>query len=155
VLRRLRDRGLLVKQGSGSRTYYTLQTPLVEPDLHPDQTRVPFENEPVPLEGGKLNEEGCKLELATLPPELATLLPTSGSNLGREALRALIVRLCAWQPLTGEQLATLLNKDRHYLRNKHLTPMVASGRLSLRYPESAKHPHQAYVAPERNKEHEA
>jgi ATP-dependent DNA helicase RecG len=27
VLRRLRDRGLLEKQGSGSRTYYTLQHP--------------------------------------------------------------------------------------------------------------------------------
>jgi ATP-dependent DNA helicase RecG len=30
--------------------------------------------------------------------------------------------------------------------------MIASGELSLRYPESAKHPHQAYVAPERNRE---
>ncbi|WFP49281.1 hypothetical protein PL263_14375 [Methylomonas sp. EFPC3] len=102
---------------------------------------VPFDNEP-PL------MEGCKLDLATLPPELATFLPSSGSNLSRDALRDLIIRLCAWQPLTGEQLATLLNKDRHYLRNKHLTPMVGSGQLSLRYPESVKHPHQAYVAPE-------
>ncbi|OAI02234.1 ATP-dependent DNA helicase RecG [Methylomonas methanica] len=151
VLRRLRDRGLLVKQGSGSRTYYTLQAPLVEPDLHPEQARVPFDNEPPLMEGCKLADEGCKLELATLPPELATLLLTSVNNLSREALRDLIVRLCAWQPLTGEQLATLLNKDRHYLRNKHLTPMVGSGQLNLRYPESAKHPNQAYVAPEQNK----
>lgn len=155
VLRRLRDRGLLVKQGSGSRTYYTLQAPLVEPDLHPEQARVPFDNEPPLMEGCKLVDEGCKLDPATLPPELATLLLTSVNNLSREALRDLIVRLCAWQPLTGEQLATLLNKDRHYLRNKHLTPMVGNAQLSLRYPESAKHPHQAYVAPEQHKDQEA
>ena len=50
--------------------------------------------------------------------------------------------------MTGEQLATLLEKDRHYLRNKHLTPMVRDGRLKFRYPESAKHPNQA-IFPER------
>lgn len=59
----------------------------------------------------------CNPALATLPPELAT-----------------------W-------LATLLARDRHYLRNKHLIPMVRDGQLRFRYPESAKHPHQAYVAP--------
>lgn len=44
------------------------------------------------------------------------------------------------------ELATFLDKDRHYLRNKHLIPMVRDGQLRFRYPESAKHPHQAYVA---------
>jgi hypothetical protein len=39
------------------------------------------------------------------------LLPVPGKNLGRDALRGLIVRLCTWQPLTGEQLATLLKKN--------------------------------------------
>jgi ATP-dependent DNA helicase RecG len=152
VLRRLRDRGLVFKQGSGSRTYYTLQAPLIEADLNPKQIRVPFDNEPLSVEGGKLTDKGCKLELATLPQELATLLLTSGNNLSREALHDLIIRLCTWQPLTGEQLATLLKKDRHYLRNKHLTPMIATGELTLRYPESAKHPHQAYVASAPDKE---
>lgn len=43
------------------------------------------------------------------------------------------------------ELATLLGKDRKYSRNKHLIPMVRDGELRFRYPESAKHPHQAYV----------
>ena len=111
VLRRLRDRGLLVKQGSGSRTYYTLQSPVAEPDLHPEQTRLPFENEPVLVKGGKLSR-------ANLPPELATLL----------------------------------DKDLKYLRNKHLTNMLQSGQLNLLYPESPNHPHQAYVASAQDKE---
>ncbi|MDT4330724.1 ATP-binding protein [Methylomonas sp. MS20] len=152
VLRRLRDRGLLVKQGSGSRTYYTLQSPVVEPDLHPEQTRLPFENEPVLVKGGKLNVEGGKLNRADLPPELATCLPQPGQRLSAEALRALICELCRWQALRGEELATLLDKDLKYLRNKHLTDMVQSGQLTLLYPESPNHPHQAYVASAQDKE---
>ena len=44
------------------------------------------------------------------------------------------------------KIASLLDKDRHYLRNKHLIPKVRDGLLKFRYPESAKHPNQAYVA---------
>ncbi len=87
----------------------------------------------------------CNLELATLPPELATLLATLKGRISTEALRHGICRLCAWTPLTVEQLATHLGKGRHYLRNKHLIPMVRDGQLRFRYPESAKHPHQAYL----------
>lgn len=47
--------------------------------------------------------------------------------------------------MTRDQLATLPGKHRHYLRNKHLIPMVRDGELRFRYPESAKHPHQACV----------
>ena len=61
-------------------------------------------------------------------------------------LRQAIVHLCALAPLTVEQLALLLGKNRDYLRNKHLIPMVNGGQLRFRYPESAKHPRQAYMA---------
>ncbi len=102
---------------------------------------------PLP-KGRKLNDKGCNLEHATLPPELATLLAEQSGRLDQKALRQLMIRLCAWRPLTGEELATLLNKKRDDPRNKHLIPMVREGQLKLRYPESAKHPYQAYVAPE-------
>jgi ATP-dependent DNA helicase RecG len=156
ALRRLRDRGLLVKQGGGNRTYYTLRDPFTEPDPHPEQARLPlFENDesdPSTPEGPKLTEEGCNLELATLPPELATLLAQQTGRIDQKTLRQQIIRLCAWRPLTGEELATLLNKKRSYLRNKHLIPMVSEGQIKLRYPESAKHPHQAYVVSEPEQE---
>ncbi len=84
-------------------------------------------------------------ELATFPPELATLLGGLKGRVSAKALREGICRLCTWAPLTGDQLAILLKKDRHYLRNKYLIPMVRDGLLRFRYPESAKHPHQAYV----------
>jgi ATP-dependent DNA helicase RecG len=84
-------------------------------------------------------------EVATLPPELATLVATLQRRMARDDLRAGIVRLCTWRPLSGEELAELLHRDRHYLRNKHLIPMVASGVLALRYPGQPNHPQQAYV----------
>ena len=192
VLRRLRDRGLLEKQGSGNATYYTLNVPAIpspQPSLpgmeanlapeHASPVRPEFVEgdavRPEPVEGrslppastgsartegseskGRVNRqgekpsmsslEGCNPELATLPPELATFLAPLKGRASAEALRGAILRLCAWTPLTVEQLATLLGKDRHYLRNKHLIPMVRDRLLRFRYPETAKHPHQAYVA---------
>jgi ATP-dependent DNA helicase RecG len=139
VLRRLRDRGLLEKQGAGNRTYYTL--------VDAEQPRALVEDM------GRLQESPrarsvIPPELATLPPELATFLATLEGRVSENALREGIRRLCAWVPLTVDQLATLLGKDRHYLRNKHLIPMVRDGRLRFRYPESAKHPYQAYIANE-------
>jgi len=156
VLRRLRDRGLLDKEGSGSRTYYVLAHPEAAPSVSPAQLPLNIETAPffvVPTTVPEVTvvlqaeTEACNPELATLPPELATLLATLKGRASADTLRHVIVRLCAWTPLTVEQLATLLGKDRDYLRNKHLAPMVRGGQLRFRYPESAKHPHQAYVAP--------
>lgn len=168
VLRRLRDRGLLEKQGGGSRTYYTLSIPTERTTAKPEQAVLPLEDVEIPartvvspygdfvnphlpasesIEAPAISAEGCNPELATLPPELATLLATLNGRVTPDALRDAIRRLCAWSPLTGDQLATLLGKDRHYLRNKHLIPMVRDGLLKFRYPESAKHPNQAYVVP--------
>jgi ATP-dependent DNA helicase RecG len=143
VLRRLRDRGLLDKEGSGNGTYYVLAhagagAKVASPQLALDIAGA--ESPPAPT-------QACNPELATLPAELATLLATLQGRITEDALRQAIVRLCAWAPLTVEQLATLLGKSRDYLRNKHLIPMVSQGQLRFRYPESAKHPHQAYVAP--------
>ena len=152
VLRRLRDRGLLEKQGSGSRTYYTLTDSLHQSRTQSNQTELPLGgtmggNSPKDdlKEHATQTEEGCNLELATLPSELATFVETLKSRSKEKTLREGIRRLCAWTPLTGDQLATLLGKDRQYLRNKHLIPMVRKGDLHFLYPESAKHPHQAYI----------
>ena len=157
VLRRLRDRGLLDKRGGGSSTHYALPA---GPDADAaaeanGQTRLPLEVAAPAGEspyGDSRNPHmpdlaACNPALATLPPELATWLATLKGRISTPALRSAVLRLCAWAPLTVEQLATLLAKDRHYLRNKHLIPMVRDGQLRFRYPESAKHPHQAYVAP--------
>lgn len=147
LLRRLRDRGLLEKQGAGSRTYYTLSSPQATVDLHPEQGKLPLEGGNQSEEGGKQSNQGGKRALPDLPPELAARLPNPGQRLDGVGLRQLIRDLCRWQPLRGEELATLLHKDLKYLRNKHLTEMVQTGQLAFLYPESPNHALQAYTLP--------
>ena len=43
------------------------------------------------------------------------------------------------------ELEVLLDKHRNYLMIDYIRPLVRAGQLKLRYPESAKHPHQAYI----------
>jgi ATP-dependent DNA helicase RecG len=151
LLRRLRDRGLLQKQGAGSRTHYTLADPVDVTNRHPQQGDLLLENaallhkggNQLP-EGGNQLPEGGKRDLPPLPPELAARLPTGTQRIGQIALRQLIRDLCGWQPLRGEELATLLGRDRKYLRNKHLSAMVATGELEFQFPESPNHALQAY-----------
>jgi ATP-dependent DNA helicase RecG len=146
VLRRLRDRGLLEKQGAGNRTYYVLkgrqpEKAALAPDLFAD-------------EGGKLDAESGNLaaesgnlanrSLPPLPPDLAAKLPSKGTKTTPESPRQLIADLCQWHELRADELASFLGKDRKYLRNHHLTEMVKTGRLVFLYPESPNHKWQAY-----------
>ena len=140
VLRRLRDRGLLEKQGAGNRTHYILVNPELARGVSPEQGELT-------LGGGKQTLEGGKQDLPPLPPELAQRLPLPGKRMGEMALRRLIRDLCGWHALRGEELATFLAKDLKYLRNRHLSAMVQSGELVFQYPESPNHQLQAYKLP--------
>ena len=149
LLRRLRDRGLLEKQGAGNRTHYTLSHPGERSDPHPEQGKLPLEDGKLAPEGGKQTPEGGKRNLPPLPEALAIRLPQQGQRLSTAALRALIQDLCGWHPLRGEELADFLGKDLKYLRNKHLSALIQAGDLVFLYPESPNHKLQAYKLPER------
>ena len=141
VLRRLRDRRLLEKRGSGRQTYYCLlgSEPSLAVGSSASKSRSETELTNQPL------DSGYNAEHATLEPEHATFQSTRGRRVDTESLRQSICQLCAQNPQTVEQLAEALGRSRNYLRNKHLIPMVREGLLRFLYPESAKHPHQAYV----------
>ena len=147
LLRRLRDRGLLEKQGAGSRTHYTLTSSGEDVDHDKGQAELPLEGGKRSGEGGKPDAQGGKRTLPDLPSDLAARLPKPGQRLSTAGLRQLIRELCGWQPLRGEELATLLHKDLKYLRNKHLTEMMHGGELAFLFPESPNHALQAYTLP--------
>jgi ATP-dependent DNA helicase RecG len=48
--------------------------------------------------------------------------------------------------LTAQQLAELLNRDIHALKNHYLKPMTKAGLLKLLIPDKPNHPNQAYTA---------
>lgn len=147
LLRRLRDRGLLEKLGVGSRTHYALTSPGEHVDHDTVQAELPLEGGKRSGEGGKPDAQGGKRTLPDLPLELAARLPKPGQRLSTFALRQIIRDLCGWQPLRGEELATLLHKDLKYLRNKHLPKMMQGGELAFLFPESPSHALQAYTLP--------
>lgn len=72
-----------------------------------------------------------------------------GHRLRREALAALILRLCTGAWLSTRQLAELLGRDPANLQAKVLTAMVKAGQLRLQHPEVPNRPDQAYQTEER------
>jgi ATP-dependent DNA helicase RecG len=156
VLRRLRDRGLLDKQGAGNRTHYVLKLrphnpATAAPDLFADEGgNLDALSSNLDALSGNLDALSGNLDsssLPPLPPELAAKVASEGQRVSPDKLRQLIVDLCAWHELTADELAALLRKDRKYLRNHHLSHMVKTGRLVFRYPESPNHKWQAYGVP--------
>ena len=117
VLRRLRDRGLLEKQGAGNRTHYILVNPESAKSVSPEQGELPLDSgrqtpeggRQTP-EGGRQTPEGGRQELPPLPPNLAQRLPVPGKRTGETALRQLILDLCGWHALRGDELAAILGK---------------------------------------------
>jgi ATP-dependent DNA helicase RecG len=61
-------------------------------------------------------------------------------------MQRMLVELCSRTPLTAQQLADLLKRDIHSLKNHYLKPMVKSGALKLLFPNKPNHPNQAYTA---------
>lgn len=144
---RMRDRGLLEKQGAGNRTHYTLFDSNAATRAASLQGELSLDGGKQTPEGGKQAPDGGKRDLPPLPAELRQRLPKPGARMAAITLRQLIQDLCGWRALRADELATLLGKDLQYLRNRHLSVMVQAGALVFRYPASPHHQRQAYQLP--------
>ncbi len=70
-----------------------------------------------------------------------------GKRPNGEELKLVICALCAWEPLTAQQIAELLErKDKKHLVRQYLTPLVKDGLLKYVYPVRGNSPNQAYKA---------
>ena len=160
ALRRLRDRGLLVKQGAGSRTHYALVRPSGGGMDVRGQVRLPLET---PAEGHQspygVGANPHMLGAQTpyglhegIPEELLLRLQRAGKKPRQAVLRDLIQDLCRLRPFTANELSALLGgRDAGELKRLHLKPMRDAGILTLLFPESEKHPHQAYLVADQDK----
>lgn len=151
VLRRLRDRGLLEKRGAGSRTYYTLQTVERSPVRDAAQPELPLEIPTSPDGAPRDSDNPHKPDaqspqvLVGIPAELRLRIQAAGKKPRQAAVRELLRDLCALRAYTAQELCQILDRsDARELTRLHLKPMREAGVLTLLYPESEKHPHQAY-----------
>ena len=80
-----------------------------------------------------------------LPVKEQNLITQTNPNSPKAQIREAIVLLCAdWAEPAA--LAEVLKYKTTQLETLHLTPMVNSGQLLLRYPQDLTHPEQAYRA---------
>lgn len=86
---------------------------------------------------------------ADLPSALRVQLSSFGRRILPEDMKAFIVALCKWRPMSAEEIASVLGKTTNYVSNKYIYPMVKEGELGHLYPEMVKHPGQKYVAGEK------
>lgn len=143
VLRRLRDRGLLEKQGAGSQTHYVLTHPPMPASIS-TRADAAAGGDSSPSRGGLVESPHV---LATLPPELQARIQAAGAKPRQAEVHALVLALCQLRPFTAAELCQALNRsDAKELRRTYLRPMRDQGLLELIYPETEKHPLQAYRA---------
>ncbi|MGL5626592.1 MAG: RNA-binding domain-containing protein [Candidatus Rhabdochlamydia sp.] len=84
--------------------------------------------------------------IETLSKELQMLINNFNKRSSKKELCLVIQKLCAWQPLTAQQLMDLLKRrdKKHFVRS-HLTPMIKEGTLKYLFPEDQDSPNQAYT----------
>lgn len=162
-LRHLRDAGLLLQKGKSSGTYYVPTSKLLgEPVLgeislsaEPGQPRqsgnLGAQSGNLPPQSGNSEPQSVNLvhrfaPLPGLPPDLERDLSSLKARMPQPAMEDLTWRLCAWRELSTEELAQLLRRNRNYVQDRLITPMLRAGRLAMTMPDQPNHPEQRYRA---------
>jgi hypothetical protein len=111
---------------------------------HFDRNRPGFGPDRPELTADRPESEADRPEL---PPDLAAAVKALGARPRQGPLRDVIASLCTWRPLKPAELGAILGIRADNLTKRHLTEMVAEGRLRRLFPDEPTHPNQAYAAP--------
>lgn len=151
-LRRLRDLELLEMKGAGSRTYYVPGSLFVARSVADPAAEVAGNpHHPAPnTHQSSANTHQPPADphqlLTTVPEGLRARIPGAGTKPRKEALRALILDLCAWRALSAREMAVLLGgRDQKHLVREFLSPMVHENLLAYTIPAMENHPDQRYT----------
>ncbi len=145
-LRNMRDWGILAQKGKGRATYYVPDLAFNHPELGKYNQVTSLSNHPEEF----LSDDPDALpdHLNTLSDELPLHLKDIIKDLGRrtndkEKMNAVILKLCAWRPLTLKQLANLVQRNEKYMLG-FIAPLREGGQVEYTYPDMPNHPDQAY-----------
>ncbi len=147
-LRALCQLNLLEDRGGGPRSYYVPGPEMVKRGL-PISSMDAIPDKSDTLDGTILDSS---IKIDELPKELRVKVRTAQmkSRLDPKEARHLIWSLCSWKELSLIEVATLLGKNKSYVSNQYIAPMVAESELQYKYPEMIKHPDQKYIALRQN-----
>lgn len=147
-LRRLRDAGLLQQMGKGSATYYLPTDRLTGEGLSTQPEALSTKGEGLSTMGEALSTMGPDIESirAGLSEELRSRVSDLGRRGSPDQLLDLVVDLCRVREFSAEELAALLGRDRKYVMNNYLRPLLQQGKVVHTIPEQPRHPAQRYQA---------
>lgn len=162
-LRRLRDHELLEMRGKGAGTFYIPTSKLLsgwvvngtsrgeaaQTDNFTAQTGNlgPLSGNPSAESGKSVGEVDSE---NSLPPDLTAQINQLPRRVPPQTLQDLVAKICAIKPFGVEQLAKLLGRDRQYILDSYVSPMVRAGRLNMTLPDQPNHPNQQYRATTNN-----
>jgi ATP-dependent DNA helicase RecG len=154
-LRRLRDAGLLEQKGKGSATYYVPGVRFrqsLSDNLEPlsDNLEPLSDNlEPLSdnLEPLSDNLESIRVQL---PSHLQELVHSVGLRANNPNMRNIVLQLCAWKPLSANDIGAILKREPRYVVDRYLKPLIVAKLLEYTIPETPNHPHQAYKTIQQN-----
>lgn len=163
-LRKLRDHGLFDQKGRGSQTYYVPTERMLNPQKFRGTPAIGAKaqgSDALSAENRSITPEipitkaqrltpaltAQAQGLGSLPQGLAAAIEELGRRATLEKARPVILQICAWKPLSGEVIASLLGRGKTHFARRYLTPMIRSGELVYLYPDQPAHPQQAYKVP--------
>jgi ATP-dependent DNA helicase RecG len=146
-LQRLQDFGLIEQKGRGATAFFVL-TDRVMPEsddevLTPSHEDISSPDKPISSPDKPESSPGNRFR-PLLPPVLETRLKQIGQRTNPRKMQTIIVELCKWQPMRLEQIADLLQRNKNYVQEKYLKPLIDQGILEYVYPEKPTHPQQTY-----------
>ena len=162
-IHKLCDLGFLEKKGQGRNTYYIRTSKVVSlgERLRPQNERLlpqhgilgeryQGEDERDQAYLGTFEEEcmlkPCEELVRELPNELQERVNNIGNRASRETVCQLLIDLCAFNPYSYEELASILQRSPKALKDKYLNPLRLANKLFYWIPEMINHPLQKYVA---------
>ena len=172
ALRDMRDMDLLIGKGRGSASYYVpgpmfpgqTEIPHASGEIPQDEVERPHGEaerphaltSKIPQDKAERphgeverphaeNDELPQVTIEDFPLELQRELEALGGHCPLENLKLLILKLCAYRPLSRQILAILLKRNESYLKKRVIRPLLETHKLRYLIPEMVKHPRQAYV----------
>ena len=142
LLQGLVAKGALLQEGQGRWSRYRL--PDAGCSLHKDRDSEHKAEDSVHKVASSIH----KAETSEHSEDLLAIAATARNQqrLQPDEMERIILGLCHGRWLTRNHLAELLDRHPDGLRSRFLTPMVAHGRLRLRYPDKPNRADQAYTA---------
>ena len=104
-------------------------------------SRADRENGRADKENGRADKENGR----ALPKELLQKCKSLKKWESSEKMKGIVLELCAFMPLSLNDIAKIINRRSHSVRYLYINPLIESGELFYTIPEMLNHPNQKYT----------